>query len=119
MKKELFNDLKAGLEEAIAHASGGRTAGRLRRVYIPSIDVTKLRERLGLSQEDFADAFGVSVGTVRGWEQGRREPDGPARVLLTVIDREPAAVLRALDVPRREPKTASRPRTATARRKAG
>jgi putative transcriptional regulator len=118
MNKKLFNELKAGLEEAIAHAGGEKTGGRTRRVYLPNIDVGKLREKLGLSQGDFADAFGVSVGTLRGWEQKRREPDGPARVLLTVIDREPDAVLRALDVPRRGAKTTPRSRAAT-HRKAG
>ncbi len=120
MNKKLFNELKAGMAEAIAHASGEKTpGGRLRRVYIPDIDIAKLRENLGFSQEGFADTFGVSVGTLRGWEQKRREPDGPARVLLTVIDREPKAVLRALDVPRRDPKAAASPRVASARRKAG
>lgn len=59
-------------------------------------DIRTLRGRLGLSQQRFADAFGVSVGTVRNWEQGRRRPDGPAQILLQVIDREPNAVLRAL-----------------------
>jgi putative transcriptional regulator len=118
MNKKLFDELKAGMEEAIAHTKGQKTAGRLRRVYLPSLEVARLRERLGLSQEDFAETFGMSVGTLRGWEQKRREPDGPARVLLTVIDKEPEAVLRALDVPRRKAKTAPRLRGA-ARRKTG
>jgi len=118
MNKKLFNELKAGLEEAIAHAGGEKTAGRTRRVYLPNVDVAKLRDKLGLSQGDFADTFGVSVGTLRGWEQKRREPDGPARVLLTVIDRAPEAVLRALDVPRCAPRAVPRSRTTTARRKA-
>jgi putative transcriptional regulator len=52
--------------------------------------------REGLSQEQFAAAFGVSLGTVRNWEQGRRTPDGPARVLLTVIEKSPRTVLRAI-----------------------
>jgi putative transcriptional regulator len=116
MNKKLFDELKAGLEEAITHAKGQKTPGRIRRVYVPSIDVARLREKLGLSQEDFADTFGMSVGTLRGWEQRRREPDGPARVLLTVIDKEPEAVLRALDTPRREPKTAPRARPRARRR---
>jgi putative transcriptional regulator len=58
--------------------------------------VAATREKLGLSQGEFATAFGVSVGTVRNWEQGRRTPEGPALVLLTVIDRAPRAVLRAI-----------------------
>lgn len=61
-----------------------------------SIDVAALRKRLGMSQGVFARKYGLSVGTIRDWEQGRSQPDGPARVLLQVIDREPQAVERAL-----------------------
>jgi putative transcriptional regulator len=60
------------------------------------VDLRKLRQRLGLSQESFAARFGFSVGTLRNWERGRRRPWGPAQVLLQVIDREPEAVERAL-----------------------
>ena len=60
-------------------------------------DVRLMRKRLGLSQTAFATRFGLSVHAVRQWEQGRRHPDGPARVLLQVISREPEAVRRALD----------------------
>lgn len=55
-----------------------------------------LRERLGLSQSRFASIIGVSVRTLQNWEQGRREPEGPAKALLRVVDREPQAVLHAL-----------------------
>jgi putative transcriptional regulator len=56
----------------------------------------KVRERSGLSQEAFAQRFGLSLRTIQEWEQRRREPDGPARVLLQVIANEPEAVVRAL-----------------------
>lgn len=59
-------------------------------------DVHAIRARLGLSQAKFAAAFGVSVGTVRNWEQRRARPYGSARVLLRVIERHPNAVLDAL-----------------------
>ena len=59
-------------------------------------DVRVIRERLGLSQEVFADRFHLSLRTVQEWEQGRRIPEGPARVLLQVIERDPDAVERAL-----------------------
>lgn len=59
-------------------------------------DVRLLRERLGLSQEAFAERFQLSLRTVQEWEQRRRVPDGPARVLLRVIERDPEAVARAL-----------------------
>jgi putative transcriptional regulator len=119
MGSKAFEAIKAGLEDALAHLQGKKTGGRLRRVYVPDIDVAAVRARLGLSQGDFAAAFGVSVATVRNWEQGRRRPDGPGRVLLAVVDREPEAVLRALDMPRREPKVVTRGRAAGFRRKAG
>jgi putative transcriptional regulator len=49
-----------------------------------------------MTQSKFAATFGFSLSSVRNWEQGKREPEGPARVLLTVIAREPSAVVRAL-----------------------
>ena len=59
-------------------------------------DVRAIRERLGLSQARFASLIGVSARTLQNWEQGRREPDGPARALLRVVDAKPQAVLEAL-----------------------
>jgi putative transcriptional regulator len=86
-----------GLQDAIAHARGGIVGARVRRLRVPNdIDVRVIRQKLGLSQREFALQFGVSLGTVRHWEQERHVPDGPARVLLRVIDREPEAVKRAL-----------------------
>jgi putative transcriptional regulator len=58
--------------------------------------VKAVRARLALSQTEFARRFGLSVGTVRDWEHGRRMPEGAARVLLRVIEREPDAVARAV-----------------------
>ena len=59
--------------------------------------VVALRKRLKLSrQKKFADRFGLDVRAVQVWEQGRRVPDRAARVLLTVIDRDPESVVRAL-----------------------
>ncbi len=65
---------------------------RARRV----VDVKAIRARSRLSQRQFAETFGLSIRTVQDWEQGRYTPDGPARVLLTVIDRNPEAVKKAL-----------------------
>ncbi len=59
-------------------------------------DVKGIRERLGLTQESFAALMGVSNRTLQNWEQGRREPEGPAKALLRVVEREPQAVLHAL-----------------------
>ena len=56
-----------------------------------------IRRALGISQEDFAARYHIPIGTLRDWEQGRRRPEGPARVLLLVIKEDPEAVSRALD----------------------
>jgi putative transcriptional regulator len=72
----------------------GRRWGTPRLVQSP--DVRAIRERLGLSQQAFAERFGLSERTVQEWEQKRMAPEGPARVLLQVIARAPKAVERAL-----------------------
>ena len=79
-----------GAREALAHARGDKTRGRTTFVRVPApIDVKVLRRQLGLSQEAFADRYGINVVTVQDWEQGRRRPSGAARVLLTVIATSP------------------------------
>lgn len=83
-----------GLEEALRFARGEETGARVTLIEIP--DVPAIRKKLGFTQQEFAARFGVSLGTLRNWEQGVRLPEGPARVLLTVIDKEPEAVKRAL-----------------------
>ncbi len=88
----------AGLHDALAHAAGERSAAKEVRVQVPEVDVKSVRKRLGLSQTEFAVRFGFKLATVRGWEQGRRRPDPSARVLMRIIEREPDAVLRALDL---------------------
>lgn len=89
-----FESIKQGLTEALAHAKGGKAGVH---VYRPSpVDVVRLRKRLELTQEQFAARFGFSVATLRHWERGDRTPQGPALVLLNLIDRDPNGVLRAL-----------------------
>jgi putative transcriptional regulator len=56
------------------------------------IDVAAIRSKTSLSQAAFAQRIGVPVGTLRNWEQGRRSPQGPARVLLSLLDRNPCIV---------------------------
>jgi putative transcriptional regulator len=94
MSKEAFKKIARGLREAIAHVKGEGTGAVVH--FAENGDVSAVREKTELSQEDFARTFGVSLGTLRNWEQGRRSPDGPARVLLTLIDRDPVAVLKTL-----------------------
>jgi putative transcriptional regulator len=64
--------------------------------YVPSVDVRKVRERLGLSQEEFAHRYRLSLRTIQEWEQGRKQPSEAARVLLFAIARDPKALGRAL-----------------------
>jgi putative transcriptional regulator len=85
-----------GLHEALAHARGTK-AGKIHRVNVPDeIDVRAIRNRLGLTQEQFAMRFALPIGSLRNWEQAKRVPHGPARVLLTIIDRIPDEVEGAL-----------------------
>jgi putative transcriptional regulator len=65
---------------------------------VPSVDVRSLRERLNLTQAEFAAKYGFPLATVRNWEQGRREPELYARILLAVLDRDPRIVERVLSV---------------------
>jgi putative transcriptional regulator len=96
MSKKAFQGIAAGLVDAIAFAKGDQARGRARKVRTRAVNVSALRAKLGLSQDEFATAFRVSIGTVRNWEQGRRTPEGPALVLLSVIERTPRTVLQAI-----------------------
>ena len=96
-KVDVTDELMASLEQAVAIVEGKMVPGRVHQVEVPEIDVQAARQRLGMSQPAFAAAFGVPLPTLRKWEQRVRRPQGPARVLLRVIEREPDAVRRALD----------------------
>jgi putative transcriptional regulator len=89
-----FKSIRQGLNEAIGHAKGAQAGVKIWRP--AAVDVAVVRGRLGFTQAQFAARFGVSVATLRHWERGDRNPQGPALVLLTLIDRDPAGVLRAL-----------------------
>jgi putative transcriptional regulator len=69
---------------------------RVTYVPAPQVDVRKLRARMGLSQTRFAAKFGFSLDSIQNWEQGHRQPEGPARILLVVIAKNPKAVEEAL-----------------------
>ncbi len=89
-----FESIQQGLQEAIDFAQGTPVQAIVHEV--SAVDVKAIRQRIGMSQTEFAAAFGISVGTLRHWERGDRTPQGPARVLLNVVAKEPQAVLRAL-----------------------
>jgi putative transcriptional regulator len=96
MARKAFEKIMSGMEDALAYAEGDTSRAVAHKIEIHEVDVAALRKRLGLSQARFAATFGFSPKTVRNWEQGLRHPEGPARILLQVIEREPEAVMRAL-----------------------
>lgn len=93
MKQELFDELLASVREGGAILRGEQAASREFQLDEP--DVRRLRELFGLSQPKFAALLGISVATLRNWEQGRRKPEGSARVLLRIAARHPRVVLDA------------------------
>jgi putative transcriptional regulator len=94
MKDELFRELEASVREGGAILRGEQPPSRT--FVVDSPDVKQLRGSFRLSQIEFARLLGISVKTLRNWEQGRRRPDGPARVLLQVAARHPEAVWDAV-----------------------
>jgi putative transcriptional regulator len=84
----------ASARQALAYAKGAREGFA---THVPEVvDVKAIRESEGLSQEAFAKRYGFTVASVRDWEQGRRRPERSARILLTLIQREPEVVHRVL-----------------------
>lgn len=94
MKKQLFERLVQSMEQHNEIRRGERTPSRETR--IDAVAVKKIRALTHLSQPKFATILDVDVGTLRNWEQGRREPTGPAKALLRAIRNNPKAVLEAL-----------------------
>ena len=88
--------IRRGLEQAIAYAKGEADLSQYRIHYPKILDVRAIRAKTGMTQEQFAQRFGFSVNTLRHWEQGKRQPEGPTRAYLLVIDRAPKAVQKAL-----------------------
>lgn len=90
----LFESIKRGMEEAIAHSKGEQTDIKF---YTPqAVDVKSVREKTGLTQNQFAATFGISLGTLRHWERGDRKPHGPALVLLNAANNAPDKLLQIL-----------------------
>jgi putative transcriptional regulator len=90
----IFESIKRGMEEAISHSKGEKTEVR---VFTPrEVSVKDVRRKTGLTQEQFAATFGISVATLRHWERGDRKPHGPALVLLNAADNDPEGLLRIL-----------------------
>jgi putative transcriptional regulator len=94
MKDELFAELLSSVREGGRILRGGSKPSRSFEIKEPN--VVAIRERYGLSQDQFASLLGISVRTLQNWEQGRRRPRGPARVLLRVAANHPDAILDTL-----------------------
>lgn len=95
-RTEIGREIETALDEVLSHVQG-KTVLPCRIVDDPAAErIVALRKRLKLSRQNFADRFGLDARALQDWEQGRRVPDRAARVLLTVIDNDPDAVVRAL-----------------------
>jgi putative transcriptional regulator len=93
--KTQFEQMMDGLNYVEAFLAGEQEGFK---AYVPQeVDVKAIRNRLGMTQAKFSDTFGFSLDAIKHWEGGRRTPEAPARTLLTVIDKNPAAVLTALN----------------------
>lgn len=93
---ELFESIKQGLGETVEFSKNKCPKAVVHK--FSAVDVKNIRANVGMSQSEFASAFGVSVSTLRHWERGDRTPHGPALVLLNIIKKEPKAVLKALSI---------------------
>ena len=91
MKKELFNELLKSVKQG--REIMNHRMKPVRTFTFTESEVRKIRDRYGLSQDKFAILMGISTATLRNWEQGRRKPEGPARVLLRVAEKHPDALL--------------------------
>jgi putative transcriptional regulator len=104
MSKKAFDQIMEGLNEALAFARGELKGAKL---HVPAeIDVRAIRDKLRLSQEDFAGTFGFTIDQIKAWEQGRSRPLGGLRAYLMIIDRDPEAVIKILHMNSRRRKVA-------------
>ena len=93
--KTQFEQMMNGLNDVEAFLAGEQEGFK---AHVPQeVDVKAIRNRLGMTQARFSNTFGFSLDAIKHWEGGRRTPESPARTLLTVIDKNPAAVLTALN----------------------
>lgn len=89
-----FDEIHVGLLDALEHAKGNKS-DVVEHKFEP-VDVKAIRKKTGMSQQRFCATFGISLGTLRHWEQGLRTPRGTALVLLKVVDKNPKAVIEAM-----------------------
>jgi len=94
MKDEMFNELLDSVKQAGDIRKGKRKPSKYSIIEEP--DVVAIREKYDMTQQEFSSLLGISVGTLRNWEQGRRKPQGPAKVLLKIAEKRPKAILDSL-----------------------
>lgn len=94
MDKKLFSRLSESMAQMNEIIDGERSPSRV--TVVTAVHVKEIRRMTGLSQPRFAALIDVNVGTLRNWEQGRREPVGAAKALLKAIENDPVHVLAAL-----------------------
>jgi putative transcriptional regulator len=103
MRKDLFTELAASVKEMKAIQAGRLKPGRITRaedvVRTTTPDVVTLRAKFKLSQAKFAALLGISVDTLQNWEQQRRQPEGPAKVLLRIAATHPEVLLAVSPTP--------------------
>jgi putative transcriptional regulator len=92
MNDEMFNELADSVREGMAIMKGKKQPSRI--YHFESSNIQKIRSRYNLSQQDFARMIGISVDTLQNWEQGRRKPSGPAKVLLEIAQSNPEVLLK-------------------------
>lgn len=90
-----IHDLTSALEQ-VEQYKRGQPIGAKVASFEDSIDVKNIREKCGMTQGEFSANFGVSLATLQNWEQGRREPEGPAKLLLKLIMSQPELVKKAI-----------------------
>lgn len=94
MAEAAFQDVLESIHEAGQIWRGEREAADLTVISDP--DVTAIRRSYEMTQMEFSTLLGVNVGTLRNWEQGRRIPQGPVRVLLRIAEEHPRIMLKTL-----------------------
>lgn len=91
MEKQMFDELVESVKEAKQIMSGEQEPSR--RFFIEEPDPKEIRTKMSLTQKQFATLMNISVHTLRNWEQGRRHPEGPAKVLLNVANNHPEVLV--------------------------
>jgi len=90
-------EILQGAQDALDYLRGDKTKGRAHYIIAADINVKSIREKTGLTQERFAETYGFSLSTLKKWEAGNRQPEGPAKAYLMVINKRPNVVKKALE----------------------